>query len=103
MAILGNKEVILGFKALGISTYSLTTIEEGIAHLADIEQAKNIGILFITEDWAETLEEEIEKRFSKAALPAIVAIPSPTGTTGAGLKRIKKYMEQAIGSDIFSE
>lgn len=102
MAIFGNAEAILGFKALGLVPFSASTREEGTQTLQKIADSQEFGVLFITEDWADILEEDIDKIFADAPLPAIVPIPTPTGSTGAGLKRIKKFMEQAVGSDIFN-
>lgn len=101
MAIFGNSEAILGFKALGLIPFSAATHDEGVLMLQKIADSNEYGVLFITEDWADRLEEDLDKVFSDAPLPAIVPIPTPTGSTGAGLKRIKKFMEQAVGSDIF--
>ena len=43
---------------------------------------------------------KILDEYKERALPAIVSVPSPKGTTGAAMKNLKKIVEQAVGSDI---
>ena len=47
----------------------------------------------------EKLEDKLSELRTQA-LPAIVAIPSHHGTTGYGLKNLKKIVERAVGSDM---
>lgn len=98
IAILGNQDTILGFKALGVDTYSLVNIDEARKSLGVIKE-KDYGIVFITEDWMEKMEEEISELRNRA-LPAIVPIPSHLGSSGYGLKNLRKIVERAVGSDI---
>lgn len=91
LAILGSKNSILGFKAIGLDVFN--NFKE--INLADY------GILFITEDWAKKLQKEIDE-LSSQALPAIVVLPSVKDDSKEGLKNLKKIIEKAIGSDITS-
>lgn len=36
-------------------------------------------------------------------IPAVVPIPSVSGGFGFGIKCVKKYVEQAVGSDVIFE
>ena len=45
------------------------------------------------------MESEIEE-YREKTLPAIIRIPGVSGNTGAGVKGVKKTVEQAVGSDI---
>ena len=101
IAIIGNHDAILGFKALGLETFDINTQEQGLEVLKKIREKNDYGIVFITEDWMPKLEKGLEK-FEGMALPAILSIPSQAGSTGEGLKNISKIVEQAVGSDILS-
>ena len=57
------------------------------------------GEIYITEALASQLEELIEK-YKTQLLPAIILIPGVSGNTGAGVRGVKKSVEQAVGSDI---
>lgn len=115
IAIVGNKDTILGFKALGLKTFNATTAEEAVKILYELKAEQVIidekseltrpayAIIFITEDLAMGINKDDYKKLSSGTLPAIVPVPGSKGTTGYGLKRIGKMVEQAVGSDIFGD
>lgn len=98
IAIIGSPDSILGFSALGVNTFGVLNLEETKNALNTI-QKEDYAIVFVTEDWYEKTRKEIEK-LQKLTLPAIISIPSQTGTTGGGVKNLRKIIEQAVGSDI---
>ena len=100
VAIMGNYNTILGFKAVGVNAFPISEVEDAVKTLEKIKKSDEYGIIFITEDWLEQLFKEIEEIFGQSALPAIVGIPSQKGSTGAGLKNLSRIVEQAVGSDI---
>ncbi|MDD4606769.1 MAG: V-type ATP synthase subunit F [Patescibacteria group bacterium] len=101
IAILGSANAVLGFKALGVEIFPVVEIAD--AHQA-LEKIKNgsYGVLFITEDWATQLKDEIDE-LARQTMPAITFIPSQHGTTNYGYQNLKKIVEQAVGSDILSK
>jgi len=113
LAIVGNKETILGFTALGLETHNANTTEEATKVLFDLKSKKQAdengeekpkyAIIFVTEDLAMNITKDDYKKLSKDALPAIIPVPGSTGATGYGIRRIGKIVEQAVGSDIFKE
>lgn len=101
IAILGNEEAILGFKALGIKAYPVHTADQAVKSLNQIMEKQATAVLFVTEDWAKKLGEQLDQ-YRESALPALIIIPSQKGSTGMGNKEIKKIVERAVGSDILS-
>jgi V/A-type H+-transporting ATPase subunit F len=111
IAIIGSKDQILGFKALGITAKAVNSAEEAREALFELnsemvevkvgEGRKKYAIIFILEDLALQISQDDYKKLTKEALPAIIPIPGIKGTSGHGLERIKKMVEQAVGSDIF--
>ncbi len=98
IAVLGDYDSIYGFAALGLETYPVSTHEEAqerLRKLADGEYA----VIYITEAWAEQLKNEIDK-YQDRVIPAIILIPGVSGNTGAGVEKVKKSVEKAVGSDI---
>ncbi|OIP81718.1 V-type ATP synthase subunit F [Candidatus Peregrinibacteria bacterium CG22_combo_CG10-13_8_21_14_all_44_10] len=112
IAIIGPKDAVLGFKALGLEAHSALDKDQAIETLQKLAK-KTIGeegfekpayaIIFIVEDLAMQIPADDYKKVSAAVMPAIVPIPGPKGTTGFGLKRISKIVEQAVGSDILGD
>ena len=107
IAIIGPKEVILGFKAIGVITHFSSNAETTLTLLQNLKSEKTMGselpryaIIFILEAHAKTIPEDDYKKLTADALPAIIALPGPEGSTGFGLERLGKIVEKAIGSNI---
>jgi len=98
VAVIGDKDSILGFKALGVTTYPVTSDEEAARALSSIVREK-YAVVCVTEAVAEKIESQIEA-LHKKQLPSVVLIPNNQGTLGLGMRQIKKNAERAIGADI---
>lgn len=102
IAVIGDKESIYGFAALGLDTYFINYHEDNTALFKKLCQSQSYSIIYITEAAASMLDKEIEKYKDQPA-PAIILIPGVTGNTGEGLSAVRKSVEKAVGSDIFNE
>jgi len=99
IAVLGDKDSIMVFKALGFHTVYVEAskeIDKAIHKLA----REGYAVIYITETCAERAEETLEF-YKTESFPAIIPIPSRFGTNGLGAKGIKHNIEKAIGADIF--
>lgn len=98
VAVIGDRDSIYGFSALGLDIYPVSdTIEAGkqLKLLADGRYA----VIYITEALQEQLAEQVNN-YRNEKIPAIIPIPGVTGNTGIGILNVKKSVEQAVGSDI---
>ncbi len=99
VAVMGDRDSIYGFAALGLETFPYYGDEQSavkqLRRLCDGDYA----IIYITEALAEILEDEIEK-VRETPLPAIILIPGVSGNTGKGMLSVRVSVEQAVGSDI---
>ena len=98
VAVVGDRDSILGFKALGVTTYPVTSDEEAVRALHEIAK-ENIAVVCITEAVAERVQAQVEA-LQKRMLPAVVLIPNNKGSLGLGMAMIKKNAEKAFGADI---
>lgn len=102
VGIIGDKDSIMGFLALGIDifpAYSAEDIKKTIHKLAEQEYA----ILYITEEASLKAQESIAK-YKDMELPAIIVIPGIDGSMGLGMNEVRESAKRAIGADIlFSE
>ena len=97
-AVLGDRDSIYGFAALGLDTYPVTEKEEAAKTLKSLAE-NEYAVIYITESLQAELEAEID-RYVTDYLPAIIPIPGVSGNTGRGMQNIKKSVERAVGSDI---
>lgn len=102
VGIIGDKDSIMGFLALGIDifpAYSAEDIKKTIHKLAEQEYA----IIYITEEASLKAPESIAK-YKDLELPAIIVIPGIDGSMGLGMNEVRESAKRAIGADIlFSE
>lgn len=98
IGVVGDKDSVLAFKAIGIDVYPV--IEEEEARKTIDKMALNkYAVIFVTEQVAKGIEETIE-RYNRETLPAIILIPSNQGSLDIGIQRIRDNVEKAIGVNI---
>ena len=98
IGVVGDKDSVLAFKALGIDVYSVIDAKEA-SKTVDKMAMTDYAVIFITEQVAKDIEETIE-RYNNKVLPAIILIPSNQGTLNIGMERIQQNVEKAVGVNI---
>mgnify|MGYP000170685059 CR=1 FL=1 len=97
IGVIGDKDSVLGFKALGLSVFPVTDPSEAEQLIKKI--AEEYAIIYITEQVAKDVVSTIEL-FKDKMLPAIIPIPGNQGSLGIGMGEVKKSVERAVGADI---
>lgn len=98
IGVIGDKDSILGFKALGIAVFPITDPVSAGRKLQELAKDE-YAIIFVTEQVAKEINEYINL-YKNSVLPAIILIPSNQGSLGIGIAQVKQSVEKAIGSDI---
>ena len=98
IAVLGDRDSIYGFAALGLDIFPISDSEAGAKILRNLAE-RDYAVIYVTEALASQLAPELE-RYREAPLPAVIPIPGVQGNTGMGIAQVKKSVEQAVGSDI---
>ena len=97
IAVVGDKDLILAFKAISMEVFCANTKEEGEAIIKKL--AKTHSVIFVTENLAEQMDSLLAKYKTKA-YPAIIPIPDGGKSNGYGMQGVKADVERAIGTDI---
>lgn len=100
-AALGDRDSVILFKTLGFKTMYVESYDEIVSALRELVREET-SIIFITEEVAEKIPDILD-RYSSVPFPAIIPIPSKSGSTGIGMKRIRENVERAIGTNILEE
>lgn len=98
IAVLGDKDSIFAFAALGMEIYptdSASEAENTVKRLAE----NGYGIIFVTEELAAKIPDVISE-YSYKITPSVILIPGVKGNTGLGRADVEKYIEKAVGSNI---
>lgn len=101
IAVMGDKDSILGFKAIGFDIYPTNNKEETASTLNSLVE-DGYALIYITEETANGITEEISK-YRDGYFPAIILIPGSKGSMGIGMKFVKESIEKAVGADILAQ
>ena len=101
MAIIGDKDSVLAFKAFDVDIYASSTIEEARESWQKIAK-DSYGIVLITEPYYMQMQDLLEK-VAAEPIPTILSIPSTTGSKGYAVQRIRTIVQKAIGTDLLTE
>lgn len=98
IAVLGDKDSVLGFKALGLEAFPADTVEEARTILHRLAKGE-YAVVYLTEQYAVHMEAELA-RYKDELTPAIILIPGKEGSLGIGMANVKRAVERAVGADI---
>lgn len=98
IGVIGDRESVLGFKAVGLEVFPCDRSEEARKVFKDIAE-DDFAIIYITEALYKGLEAEIAE-YTDRRLPAVIPIPDKDGVLGVGMENVKKAVERAVGADI---
>ena len=98
IAVLGDRDSVLGFKALGLETVFAESGEEA-RHALHRLAKENYAVIYITEQLAAGLTADIA-RYKDQVTPAVILIPGKTGSLGLGQAALQSAVERAEGADI---
>ena len=98
IAVLGDRDSVLGFKALGLDTYFAEGTDEA-RHTLHRLAREDYAIIYVTEQLAANLSADIA-RYKTEVTPAVILIPGKTGSLGIGAQALQSAVERAVGADI---
>ena len=100
IGVMGGRETVMGFKALGLDTYPVESLEEARGIFREItREEEQYAIIYVEENLAQGLQHEIDK-FKDVPTPAIILIPGRDGSMGLGLSALQAAVERAVGTNI---
>lgn len=98
IAVLGERECVMGFAALGLCVFPVRTAQEAAQTFHRLsKQADTYAVIYVTETYAAALHAQIEKLESQAT-PAVILIPGAAGAQGLGMRALSAAVERAVGS-----
>lgn len=98
IAVLGDRDSVIGFKALGLDVFPCEPDDE-LARLFHQLAHDDYAIIYITEQYASLLKDDIA-RYKDRVMPAVILIPGKDGSLGLGLSALQSSVERAVGADI---
>jgi vacuolar-type H+-ATPase subunit F/Vma7 len=107
VAIVGDEDLVNGMRLAGVTRYHVIEddhdVEESIRKaLTDLIKEPDIGIIAIQEDYAEHVQDVIERvKEEKRLTPVIIEVPSKHGTKYKDVTGYyKSYVRKFTGFEI---
>ncbi len=110
IAFVGPEESVRAFSLLGVEIVPARDQHEALGEIHRLRKAmtkddrgieRNVyAIIFVSEHLVHDLPRDEEAKLSASFLPAIIPTPSNKSNSTAGIARLKKLVERAVGSDI---
>ena len=98
IGVIGDRESVLGFQAVGLDVFPAGDAEEAKKTLKRLAK-EDFAIIYITEQFYQYMMKEVEE-YTESRLPAVIPIPGKDGSLGIGMTSVKKSVERAVGADI---
>ncbi len=98
IAAVGDWESVMGFRALGLETYPVSSVEgarETVHRLA----RGNCAVIYLVEQYASQMQDVLD-HYKDEIRPAIILIPGKSGSLGIGRDNLQRSIERAVGADI---
>ena len=103
IAVIGGRETVMGFKALGLEACPAADAAEAGQILRRLtRESEDYAIIYIEEALADALRHEID-RFKDSPKPAIILIPGRDGSIGLGQSALQAAVERAVGTNILGD
>ena len=103
IGVMGSRDTVIGFKALGLDAYPVDNSEQAKQILRELcAPDSNYAIIYLEENLAEGLSTEIN-RLKDKAIPAVILIPGRDGPLGLGQAAMQAAVERAIGTNILGD
>ena len=100
VAVLGDRESVMGFRALGLDVFPAEPeTAEAVFDAAMKGEEQPYAIIYITEELAAPLKDRIDA-VKEAMVPAVIPIPSKNGSLGLGMNALTSAVERAVGANI---
>lgn len=96
ICVIGDYDSICGFNALGIDTFAVSDSQKAVTTIENLIKNDYV-IILITENIAKGMTETLDK-YRIEPVPAIIPIPSVSGSENLGMDYLRKAVEQAVGS-----
>ena len=98
IAVVGDWNSIMGFRALGLETYPTADVEEAKEVVRTLAK-EECAVIYLTEQLAKDMMPTIQ-RYKDALRPAIILIPGQEGSLGIGQRSMEGAVKRAIGTDL---
>ena len=107
IAIIGPTDMVSGLLALGVEAHNATNATEALAQLRELKKISNdpsderiYAVVCVIDDVIRDVDQVEYAKVIAGALPAVVVLPGPNGSSGVAVERLRLLAQKAVGSSI---
>jgi vacuolar-type H+-ATPase subunit F/Vma7 len=101
IAIVGQRDQILAFTALGLETYPVADEPSAVSKVQELAE-EGYAVILVQERFFEALSDLL-KKYAGEVTPCIAAIPGSSGSQGLAMNSLREIVKRAVGADIFAQ
>ncbi|MCA9364567.1 MAG: hypothetical protein KC736_01610 [Candidatus Moranbacteria bacterium] len=111
VAIIGPQDVVSGFSAVGVIAFVANTSADVMRLLEEFSRSfessldseiDRYPVVIVMEELLKDIPQDEYARVTRHVLPAVVALPGLSGSSGYTSERLRALAQRAVGIDIFS-
>jgi len=100
---IGEKDQITGFRGVGVRILPVRNNTEFAASLKEASRREDVGIILVTEDYADGDNAKLLADTRKLTRKTILVIPDHHGSRGLAFLKMKADVERALGVDMLGK
>jgi V/A-type H+-transporting ATPase subunit F len=97
IAIVGERELVIGFRLLGVSHTYIAEGAEGVATLRELMDSGKYSLIILSESIRKHMDRKLLDHVENSTVPLIVFIPLPGGEEE---ESVEKFAKRVLGVDI---
>jgi V/A-type H+-transporting ATPase subunit F len=97
--VLTDPDTAAGFRMAGVETREAVNAEEARQVLPALLQEEDAGIIAVSEEFMQALDDGLMTRIEQTARPIVIPIPG-RARGGGGMAYIERLLRRAIGYNI---
>jgi V/A-type H+-transporting ATPase subunit F len=100
IAVIGERELVLGFKLIGIQDVYINSGREAITKFAELLNAKQYNLIMLSESLRGDMDSNLLRLASTSLKPIVIFVPVPG--SGAKQESVERLAKRILGVDISS-
>ncbi|MCL5100251.1 MAG: V-type ATP synthase subunit F [Candidatus Marsarchaeota archaeon] len=100
IAVVGEREIALGFELVGVSDVFISSGEEAVKKLGEIMGGKDYGLVIVSDSVRRKMGSAMLRAAETALKPLVVFVPAPTA--GEEEESVEALAKRVLGVDIKS-
>ncbi len=100
IAVIGEREIALGFKLIGVSDVFVLSGEQAAQKFSELLNGKQYNLLLVSESLRQQMDGNVLRLAETSLKPIVIFIPVPG--SGAGQESVEMLAKRILGVDIAS-